>query len=113
MQLFKVFLAIAWIALLYVAINAFGSEGMRAAEIFFGDMQTSSWRSMFNVELLGHLSLVALWVAWREKFSASGIVFGLLCVLVGGLFSFVYVLALSVHNKGDTRQLLLGKHCVS
>lgn len=81
-----------------------------AGQIFGGDIQVLTWRGQFDVDFLGHLIVLALWVAWRNKFSVGGIAMGFLCVLGGGVVSFAYLFVLTCANQGDVRRILLGRH---
>ena len=108
MGMFKVFLAVAWLALLVMSVLAFNHDDLSAGQVFVADLQALSWRAAFSTDLMAHLALMALWVAWRHRFSPAGIVLGLLCLLGGALFSFGYIAVQCQRSRGDMRMLLLG-----
>lgn len=111
MIILRVFLIVAWAAVLFVSIQAVGSQGLSAGgDVFFADMVSGTWHAQFSVDFLGYLLLIASWVMWRHKFSLAGIALGLLCFMGGGFFSFIYLLVASILAKGNPRVLLLGKH---
>jgi hypothetical protein len=56
------------------------------------------------------LSFAALWIAWRHKFSASGILMGLLSIFGGVLFLSPYLFYFSTKASGDVVEFLLGEH---
>jgi hypothetical protein len=110
MNLFRVSLIVAWcmyITLCLVVIDAIGWDG---ANLFFSDISAGGWRTLFNVDFIIHLLFIAGWVAWKEKYSPSGMLAALLCICGGALFSLLYLLYLSVVNKGNVTKILLGKH---
>jgi hypothetical protein len=110
MTSFRILLCLAWLAALVVGVHAYVTEGMVAGHVFGQDIVNIMWRGQFDVDFLCHLVVLALWVAWRDKFSLGGIVTAVLCVLGGGVVSFAYLLALTWTSRGDMRQVLLGAH---
>ena len=108
MTFFKVALAAGWLAVLAVTARAVGSMGLGAAgDIFMADF-AHPWRAQFNSDFLGHILLMAGWIAWRDRVLAKGLALGLLAIMGGGAFSFGYVLVAAIRAKGDMRRLLLG-----
>lgn len=109
MIVFRVSLLVVWAIVMYFTVLAIYTDGLAmATEVFSGDMLAGNWRSQFNIDLLSHMYLVGVWVAWRQRFSGLGILLGLLCIC-GGLFSLVYVLALTFFHKGNLSMVLMGK----
>lgn len=76
--------------------------------IFFGDIAKMEWPGQFNLDFTFMLTLSALWVAWRNAFSALGLALGLFALFGGALFLSAYLLVLSLQTNGDVRMLLLG-----
>ncbi len=114
MRLFQLGIVLAWIVITAVTVTAFRDSGLGAAvEVFSADLAAGNWRTQFNSDLLVHLALIGLWAAWRERFSARGIVAGLCCAFGGSLFSFAYIFVLTITSRGDTRQLLLGRQAAA
>jgi hypothetical protein len=63
----------------------------------------------FNLDFMGMLTLSALWVAWRHRFSKAGLGLGALAFFGGSLFLSIYLLVVSRQSGGDMKELLLGK----
>lgn len=102
------------LSLMLVVIVAYtgtviASHGMEFLAVFFGDMAGMGWAGQFNLDFMGMLILSALWVGWRHRFSAGGIVLALLALLGGTPFLCVYLLIESVRSGGDVRAMLLGR----
>ncbi len=102
------FLLVSTLLIYGVSAVALAAHGINWPAVFFGDVLTLSWRAQFNVDFLIHLLLLATWIAWREGFSARGYLFGLLSIVMGGMFGFAYLLHATFAAKGDPRVLLLG-----
>lgn len=110
MPLFRVALLLIWVALLYVTIIAIDKEGVAvAADVFSADLEAGSWRAQFNVDLLSHMAVLGMWIAWRYRWAVWGVATGLCCVFGGALFSAAYVLALSLYHRGDMEKVLMGR----
>ena len=108
MMYFRTLLLVVWLIVVYFTVRAIESEGLAvAADVFSSDMSALNWRSQFNIDLISHMLLAGVWVAWRHRFSVSGILLGLLCIN-GGLFTLLYVLAISLIHKGDVTKILMG-----
>ncbi|HAS45255.1 MAG TPA: hypothetical protein DCS93_32530 [Microscillaceae bacterium] len=84
--------------------------GLNIAPLFFGEIRNLTWAGQFNYDFLTYLWLSALWVMWRNRFSAPGIALGLVASVLGMTFFAPYVLFLTFQTKGDVKQLLLGRH---
>lgn len=109
MKVFQLFLVVCWLGVAAVTAVAFAEQGMAAGQVFISDIQQLNWRAQFNVDFFTHLLLMGLWVAWRARFSALGIVTGVACVLGGGLVSLIYILVAALRCGGDVQKLLLGQ----
>lgn len=83
-------------------------HGFGFASVFFGDMRQLTWAGQFNLDFLFLLTLGALWVAWRHRFSLGGC--GLaMAALVGGVpFYCIYLWILGRQHQGDVGHMLLG-----
>ena len=84
--------------------------GFNWPAVYFGDLVQLDWRSQFNTDLVIHIILLAVWVAWREKFALKGLVCGFFCIFWGGMFGFPYLLYIAYQAKGNPKQMLLGVH---
>jgi hypothetical protein len=84
------------------------SHGMSLLPVFFGDMAKLGWPGQFNLDFMCMLALSGLWVSWRHRFSATGILLGVVAFFGGVMFLSVYLLAESFRVEGDVASLLLG-----
>lgn len=91
----------------YTAVVIF-NHGWNLLPVFFGDMATMAWPGQFNLDFLFMLTLSAIWVAWRHRFSMAGIVLGVLAFFGGALFLTIYLLIAISQARGDPHKLLLG-----
>jgi hypothetical protein len=83
-------------------------HGMGLFPVFFGDMAKLGWPGQFNLDFMCLLALSGLWVSWRHRFSAPGILLGLSAFFGGAMFLSVYLFVESFRAKGDLTSLLLG-----
>ncbi len=83
------------------------NHGMNLLPVFFGDMAAMAWPGQFNLDFMGFLVLSALWTAWRNGFSALGLVLAVIAFFGGMAFLSVYVLILSL-GTDSIRDILLG-----
>ena len=93
-----------------VTLCALIDSGANWPRVFVGDLLAFDWRSQFNTDLVIHLGLMGLWVAWREGGGIKGPVFGVFCVIWGGMFTFPYLLFAIAQSRGDMHSLFLGVH---
>ena len=109
-HLFRLALAAAWLVLLWVTIQAVRKLGFdKAGDFFIGDM-SHPWRAQFNTDFSFFLLLVAAWMFWSSKNHALGVVFALLSIVGGGLFTLPYLLIATFRTDGNMRAVLLGRH---
>ena len=76
---------------------------------FFGDMAEMGWPGQFNLDFMGFLTLAGLWTAWRNHFSALGVLLGVVAFFGGIPFLTTYLLVLSFQSGGDVKVMLLGE----
>ncbi|WP_210472525.1 hypothetical protein [Vibrio crassostreae] len=110
MILFRIFLAILWLALSVYTAVVVSNYGMGLLPIFFGDILAMTWPGQFNLDFMFMLALSALWVGWRHQFSAGGLALVFLAFIGGASFLTVYLLVLSYQAEGDMKKVLLGSH---
>ena len=107
--IFRLSLCVAWVVLLAVTVRAVTQGGLGAAgDVFFGDF-AHPWRAQFNADFALYLVLVAAWIVYRSRSRLVGLVFAVLAINLGGLFTLAYLLLASFEAKGDVRKLLLGR----
>ncbi|MFO1393631.1 MAG: hypothetical protein U1F09_07735 [Steroidobacteraceae bacterium] len=109
MTAFRAFLGAIFIVIAGYTLVVASNHGMNLLPVFFGDMAAMEWPGQFNLDFMCMLLLSGLWVSWRHRFSATGLVLGLVAVFGGALFLSAYLLVTSVRVKGDIRTLLLGE----
>ena len=110
--MFRILIIIMWCMFAALCLFVINTAGWDDVNLFFSDISAGSWRAVFNVDFIIHLLLVAGWVAWKEKYSFSGVILAVFCFCGGALFSLLYLLYLSVVNRGDLAKVLLGKHAI-
>ena len=108
MTIFRSSLVLATLAIYVLTILAVTTQGYNWPAVALGDIASLNWRSQFDVDFIIHLLLLAGWVVWREGATPRGYVFGFLSIVMGGMFSFPYLLHASLVARGDVRQMLLG-----
>lgn len=109
MTVFRVLLAIGWGVLAAYTAVVISREGVDLLPVFFGDIAALTWSGQFNLDFLLMLTLSALWVAWRHRFSPIGFALAGGALVGGILFLIPYLLIASRAAKRDTKALLLGE----
>ncbi len=92
----------------YTAVTI-SNHGINLIPVFFGDMAKMAWPGQFNLDFMGFLLLSAIWTAWRNDFSASGLLLALIASVGGMLFLTIYLLFLSFQTNGNIKEIMLGK----
>jgi hypothetical protein len=110
MNALKTLLTISTVAIYTLTIIAIVAYGWNWPLIAINDLLALNWRSQFDFDFIIHLLLLASWVVWREGINARAYLFGLLCVVMGGMFSFPYIIYATYQASGKPRALLLGVH---
>jgi hypothetical protein len=105
---FRAFLVAVLVVLAAYTLNVIANHGLNLLPVFFGDMARMEWPGQFNLDFMCMLLLSGLWVSWRHRFSAVGLILGLVAVFGGALFLSAYLLVESFRARGDARVLLLG-----
>lgn len=101
----RLFLVSFLIALSVYTAVVIANHGWDLYTVFFGDIVRMGWPGQFNFDFMGFLTLSALWVAWRNRFSALGIALAVIALLGGMMFLTVYLLILST-NARSVRDLV-------
>ena len=105
---FRVFLVAIFLTLIAFTGVVIANHGWGLFTVFFGDILKMGWAGQFNLDFMFMLALSALWVAWRHDFSGTGIALGVLALFGGASFQTVYLLIVSLQEKGDMQAILLG-----
>lgn len=109
MLILRTFLVIHLAVLTGYTLVVIQNHGMNLLPVFFGDMAAIAWPGQFNLDFLGFLVLSALWTAWRNGFSALGLVLAVIAFFGGMAFLSTYLLILSLGTT-SIRDMLLGIH---
>ena len=109
MLILRIFLVIHLAVLTGYTLVVIQSHGMNLLPVFFGDMAAMAWPGQFNLDFMGFLILSALWTAWRNGFSALGLVLAVVAFFGGMAFLSIYLLILSL-GTDSIRDILLGVH---
>ena len=110
MRGFRVLLVVIFVAIAGYTGVVVSDHGMGLLSVFFGDMAKMAWPGQFNLDFMCMLALSGLWVSWRHRFTAPGIVLGVTAFFGGALFLSVYLFVESFRAKGDIASLLLGEN---
>lgn len=106
----KILLAVSTIAIYAFTVAAIMSQGWNWPAVALTDLLALNWRSQFNFDFIVHLLLLATWVVWREGANVKAFLYGFLSIVMGGMFSFPYLVYALVKVKGEPRAFLLGVH---
>ncbi len=108
MTLFRVLLIVMGVVLFVYTIAAVVNEGPNLFANTIPAVAEFGWQGQFHLDFATYLILSGLWVAWRHRFSAAGIVMGLIAANIGIIFLSAYILLASFKANGDMRRILLG-----
>lgn len=108
MNVFRALLVGMTLALAFYTVMVISHAGWNLFPAFFGDVAKAEWAGQFDLDFSCYLLLSGSWIAWRHRFTPTGIVLGLLGAVGGTLVLGPYVLVESFRAKGEVRALLLG-----
>lgn len=109
MNAFRAYLVVVIAALGTYTVVVGLEHGWNLLPIFFRDIAAMTWPGQFNCDFMGFLSLSALWLAWRHRFSPGGLALGLAGFFGGMMVLAPYLLYASVRAHGDPKVMLLGE----
>tara|TARA_R110002167_G_scaffold108657_1_gene277357 strand:+ start:4664 stop:5002 length:339 start_codon:yes stop_codon:yes gene_type:complete len=110
MKILRTFLLVSTVAIYIITVIASLSQGLNWPAVAVEDVLALGWRSQFDIDFVIHLFLLATWVVWREAAGTKAYIFGFLSIVMGGMFSFPYILFATYKAGGDPKKLLLGVH---
>ncbi len=106
---FRAALLAAWIVVLLVTIHAGAAGGPNGWMDAFADNLHQPWPAQFDTDFTVHIFLMALWLFVRARSWAWGLLWAVLAITGGSLFSLLYLLTLSFRVGGNMRQFLAGR----
>ncbi len=110
MNAFRAFLILIFVVIVVYTVPVVLNHGLGVLfPTFFGDMLKLGWPGQFNLDFFGFLLMSGFWLAWRNNFSAFGLILGVLGVLGGAPLLTAYLLYLSFTTNGDINKMLLGE----
>ena len=108
MTAFRIFLIVVLVSIIGYTTVTILNHGLNLLPIFFGDMAEMGWPGQFNFDFMCFLMLSAIWVAWRNHFTAKGLGLAVLAFFGGMFFLSIYLLILSFRSNGNIESVLLG-----
>lgn len=108
MTALRSFLLVSTVMIYLMTIAASANHGVNWPAVAVSDLLALNWRSQFDTDFIIYLLLGATWISWREGFTAKGHIFGFLSVVMGGMFTFPYLLYATYRAEGDPKEVLLG-----
>lgn len=110
MNAFRMLLVILLVAVVVYTIPVVADHGLLSLmPTWFADIGKMGWAGQFNVDFMGFLTLSGLWTAWRNDFSALGVILGVVAFFGGIPILTTYLLILSIQSGGDVKVMLLGE----
>ena len=108
MTLFRIALGLMLAVLTTYTGLVIQGAGWNLLPVFFADMAKGGWPGQFDLDFMFMLSLSALWVAWRNRFSPAGLGLAVVAFFGGSLFLGVYLMVLSLRVRGGVAEILIG-----
>jgi hypothetical protein len=105
---FRAILIGLWLVLAVYTGFVVSEHGLNLLPVFFGDIATVAWPGQFNLDFLCFLILSSLWTAWRNSYSALGLLLALVAFFAGAGFLLPYLLYCSFEARGDMHVVLVG-----
>lgn len=104
----KILLASLSIAVLVYTVFAFQKEGADLFHIFYVNITSFNWNGQFNLDFSCYLTLSGLWIMWRNNFSTSSIVVGIVAMILGIVVFAPYILYVLYKENGDLTKVMIG-----
>jgi hypothetical protein len=108
-NLFKTLLIVQTVGLLIYTLIVLQTEGVNFIAVFVSNVKSLAWTGQFSLDFQCYLILSGLWIMWRDKFSSSSIIIGLIAMIFGIIVFAPYLLWLIVKDKNDIKNVLIGK----
>lgn len=105
---FRILLVLMFTTLLLYTTFVVLDSGVNFVPTFFANMFSVGWQGQFNLDFMMLIMVTSLWIAWRHKFSLSGIAIALIWPVAGLMFLSIYLLIASYRANGNVSSILLG-----
>jgi hypothetical protein len=105
---FKFLLVVMALLVLGYTGLAMQKEGTDLFSVFFANIKAIGWNGQFNLDFACYLLLSGLWIMWRNRFSGTSILIGLIASILGIVFFAPYLLWCLYQAKGDLKMMLIG-----
>jgi hypothetical protein len=109
MKRLQVILTVSLVLIFLITFKAIVTGGYNWPVVFFGDLLQLDWRAQFNIDFSLHMILFSIWICWRERFTGKGYLLSFLCIFLGGLFTFPYLLFVIHKARGEPQAILIGR----
>ncbi|NOS91339.1 MAG: hypothetical protein HOP30_05420 [Cyclobacteriaceae bacterium] len=109
MNAFRLLLAISFLLIGAYTVIVISLHGWDIFPIFTSSILSMNWLGQFNLDFSLYLFLSAVWIAWRNNFSFSGVALALSALVVGMILFSAYFFFLSYRVK-TIQELLVGKN---
>lgn len=106
----KFLLSLSTAGIYTLTVLAIAAQGWNWPAIAIHDLLDLNWRTQFDFDFIIHLLMLATWVVWREGANGKAYLFGFLSIVMGGMFSFPYLIYEMYRAQGNPQALLLGIH---
>jgi len=93
--------------LLYTTI-AIQNDGFNFVERFQEFTFSMNWIGQFTLDFQCYLTLSAVWIAWRNKFSIKSVLFAIIAKILGIIIFAPYLIYRVQKEKGDITKVLIG-----
>lgn len=110
-QLFlKSLLILQTLGLLVYTVFAIRNDGGNFIVRALDFVSSMKWIGQFTLDFNCYLVLSTLWIMWRNNFSVSAIIIGIIANVLGIIVFAPYLLYLINKEQGDLKRVLVGEH---
>lgn len=106
---FRILLVVFIILILSYTGLVIIADGINLFPVFINDIMSMTWSGQFNLDFSLYLVLSGLWIAWRDRFSPTGIIMGIIASILGMAVFAPYLLFAASKAKGDIKTMLIGE----
>jgi hypothetical protein len=110
MKILRVFLVLSSMTIFAITVIVSLGQCPNWPAVAIADLLEFGWRNQYDIDFIIHLLLIASWVIWREGANTKAYIFGILSIIMGGMFSFPYILYATYKAGGEPKALVLGVH---